>query len=198
MSTITVQQKLELFAQKTMESVDRQHREVTQEIQESIKAAVREAEESARREMKDKLRNEGYKLDRDAHKKIHAAAMEARRDLSALKERLSEALLSDLEKDLRNFAVAPEYGAFLMEGVAAVTVDEDNFPSIIQLMERDMTYKEAIEAKISSKYAYSVEATEEDFIGGFRLISADRRVTADYTLLTRLEDLYEDRSSFWH
>jgi len=190
---VTIQQKLDLFAQQTLESVNRQRHDAALEIQEAIKTAIQKTEEAARRHMEDRIKTEKYKSDLAAHKSIHAATITAKQNLAVLRERLTHALLVDLEKDLRNFTDTPAFKDFLLAGIIAADAVAKDFP-ILQLMARDIAYKESIETELP----FTVEATAEDFIGGFRLISADRRATADYTLFTRLGDLNENRSNFWN
>ena len=204
---MTIQQKLDLFTKKTMESVNRQCLKVTLEIQNTIKIAILETKEKAHKEMADIIRAESYQLEREANKKIHAASMEARRGLFTLQERLAKGLFNDLEKSLQDFTGTPAYKDFLFEGVA--TVMDNNFLlkkttdlmdkscslaptgthfSIMQLMAQDTLFwklKELIETETS----FTVEAVDEDFIGGFRLMSENRRIIADYTLISRLKNL---------
>ena len=195
---MTVQQKLDLFTQRTMESVNRQCREATYEIQTAIKSAALEAEKIARREMEDRVKTESYRLEREANKKIHAVSMEARRDLFSLQTRLADELFADLEKDLREFTGTLAYKDFLLEGIAAV-MDTTFLPeriaaaadkdfSIMQLMAKDIFYEE-LRKLIETETCFTIEVTEEDFIGGFRLISGDGRMMTDYTLLARLEKI---------
>jgi len=194
---MTVQEKLILFAERTLERVNIQHREASREIQETIRVAVREAEAAACKDMEAQLKIEESRLEREAHKKIHAASMAARQKQVSLQDKLSDELFSDLEGDLRCFANGKgkgkhsAYSDFLLEGIAA-NLGQDFH--IVQLMQRDMTYKTAIEAETD----FVVEETEEDFIGGFKLLSSNRRAIADYTLLARLGELNEDRSNLWH
>jgi len=194
---MTIQQKLDLFTQKTMESVNRQCLEAAHEIQNAIKTAVSETKKKARKEMADRVRIESYQLERESNKKIHTASMAARRDLSALRKRLTNELLTDLEKNLRHFADTPAYKDFILEGLIAATTstltananaDMLKDFAIVQLMAKDIFYEE-LKIQIEVETAFTVEATDEDFIGGFRLISENGRKIADYTLLARLKDL---------
>ena len=96
-----VQQKLLLFSEKAMESVARQRRESAVEIQDAVRDALVSVEELGRREMKDKIKAEQHRLERESNKKIHAAGTEARKALSDLRERLSGELFADLERELQ-------------------------------------------------------------------------------------------------
>ena len=183
---MTVLQKLDLFEKKTFEAVERQRREAAREIQDAIEASLREAEKEARSKLEERIKAERYKLERQNNKKIYAAAVAARKAKAELQKRLLDELFADLEKDLRNFAASMAYGDFLLEGIAAVM--EQDLP-IIRFMAKDMIYKGLIEDGTQ----FIVEEAEEDFIGGFKLMSD--RVIIDYTLLGELN---ERRNDFWN
>ena len=183
---MTVLQKLDLFEKKTFESVERQRREAAGEIQQAVESAVREAEEEARRDFEERIKAERYKLERKHNREIFAVTRSLRKAKAELRKRLADELFASLEKDLRDFAISSVYEDFLLEGIAAVT-DQD-FP-IIRLMAKDMIYKKPIEDATS----FTVEEVEEDFIGGFKLMSDKAMI--DYTLLGRLN---ERRNDFWN
>jgi len=163
-----------------MESVAQQRAAAAREIQESIKKAVREAEETANRAASALIKSEKAKLEREAYIKIHAVRTAAKQKLAELRNRLANELLSELEADLRSFAASPAYGDFLLEGIAAYAAHEFQ---TVQLMPRDMPFKAPIEAETS----FIIEESDEDFIGGFKLVSADGRRLTDQSLLGRLE-----------
>lgn len=169
---MTVQEKLDLFEKRTMESVVRKRSETTSEIQESIKIAVREAEKDARQAMSERIKAETGKLDLDGQRRIHAAYIETRREFAILRERLAEELFAELESDLREFVAGDEYQKFLQDSI-----------------------KKA-QKQISSESHGSVEIASGEDIGGFRLVSSDGRAVADYTMLTRLKELKDE--GFWH
>ena len=179
---MNIQQKLDIFTERAMEHAAQQRSETAREIQESIKTAVREAEESTRRAASQLLKTETAKLERESHILTHAAQTAARQKLAELRQTLAEELLTDLESDLRSFVASPAYGDFLLEGIAAYA--EHEFPTL-QIMSRDIAFKEPIETETS----FTIEESAEDFIGGFRLISADGRKISDQSLLARLEAL---------
>ena len=161
---MNIQEKLDLFAQKALDSVNRKRRETALEVQGAVKAAVQKAEDNARHAMKKRLKDEAYKLEQEAHKRIYHAAIEARRELAVLRERLADELFADLEKDLRDFVTTEAYQDFLQEGIETA----------------------------KQQFSGEVEIVQGDEIGGFRLISHDKRAVADYTLRTRLKELKDE------
>ena len=157
---MTIQEKLNLFAKRTLESVSQKHREIAQENQNAIKLAVQNAEEEARRNMEFKLKSEKYRLEQEISKKVHAATMDAKRELYELRKRLNDELFNDLEKNLKDFMDSEAYQEFLNEGIE--------------------------NAKSQGLDDFTAEISEE---GGFLLVSQDRRAVADYTFPTRLNAL---------
>jgi len=180
---MTIQQKLDIFSKRVNYNVDATRRQEAKEIQEAIIAAVNAAENEAQLQSNEQLKTERARLERESNKLIYAATSSARQKIAALKEQLIAELLITLENDLHAFVKSPEYKSFLLKGLESV--DTQGFSKII-LMPDDLANVQNI---------LTLEASNEDFIGGFKLISADERVLADYSLLAKLGELsYED---FW-
>ena len=175
---MTIQQKLDSFAKRIKDDIDNKQRQEAKEIQETIIHAVHDAENEARRISNEQLRIEIAKLERESNKKIYTASTKARQKIFELKDQLKSELLYELENQLRKFTKNPEYKSFLQRGLESVEIEP--FTTII-LMPQDT---------ISTDL--TINKSEEDFIGGFKLLSADNRVMADYTLLTRLGELSDE------
>ena len=205
---MTIDQKLDLFAERAIESANKKRKLEVRRLQETIKTATKEAEKEARLDAKHKLKFESSVLEKSANKEVYSAHTAARRKISMLKECLLTDLFADLERDLRDFAESREYQKFLFEGIVAITENASKNASktasktaseaadfsTILLMPRDMIYKEPIEAETP----FTVEETDEDFIGGFKLKSTNGRAFIDHTLLARLKELDNDRGNLWN
>ena len=178
---MTIEQKLIRFAEGAQQKVDDECRKITNEIQEAIKSAVGDADYAARGQKHERIQAERHRLEREANKKVNAASMAVKQELSALRERLANELFAAVEADLRNFTTMPGYEFFLIQKILA-KAGKFRF---VQIMPRDMHLAERIEAEASLQ----VESVEEDFIGGFRLLSENRRVVDDHTLLMRIQDI---------
>jgi len=181
---MTVQQKLDAFAKRIKDDINNKQRQEAKEIQEAIVQAVNEAENEARRISNEQLRIEIAKLERESNKKIYTASTKARQKLFELKEELKSELLYELENYLREFTKSPEYKSFLQDGLKHA--ETAAFSTIVVMpQDADITLPNL-----------TTETSEEDFIGGFKLLSADKRVTADYSLLTKLGELPDE--DFWN
>jgi vacuolar-type H+-ATPase subunit E/Vma4 len=146
-------------------------------LQRESEAAVNEAITQAREE----IDAERYKIELVKNKEAAAAFNYSKRMLIELRVQLTDALFNNVKEDLLIFTETPDYPIYLQNKLSA---SNNGLFAYIQLMERD---KEKIQTDLS------VEISEEDFIGGFKLISEDRRLLADYTLLAAW---YEQRTHF--
>lgn len=213
---MTIQEKLEIFAERTSKEVNRKRHEVTLEIKEAIKAAVKEEETAAHREMADQIKTANKELERNANKKINAAKLAARQKMAELRDQLSAELFTELKYDLLAFTKTSNYGEFLFTGISLISKSlasesltsksliniegtHSNFTKVL-LMSRDLNqdFLGPVLMKKLEDMKLKLEKTEEDFIGGFKLVSENERVIADYTFLARLEELDNDRGNLWH
>jgi len=181
---MTIEQKLLRFSEYTQQKVEEECRKTSQEVQEAIKTAVIEAGITARQQKQSRIQEERHRLERDSFQRINAASMAAKQALSELRDKLADELFDALEADLYDFTAAPDYEIFMMQGILKT---EGDF-RFIQLMMRDMYLAPRIEEETS----FWVEGVKEDFIGGFRLVSENRRIEADHTILTRVQDIRGD------
>ena len=179
---MTIHQKLDAFAKRIKDDIDTKRRQEAKEIQDAIAQAIQDAESEAKRASNEQLRIELAKLERESNKKIYAANTKARQQLFELKESQKNEILYELETNLRNFTKSPEYKTFLQDGIDSTSTDA--FATII-LMPQDTVDTSLV-----------IEKSEEDFIGGFKLQSADKRVMTDYSLQKRLGELSDE--DFWN
>jgi len=183
---MTVEQKLSRFAEYTQQKVEEECRKTSQEVQEALKMAINKAGQAARQQKQNRIQEERQRLERESFQRINAASMAAKHALSELRERLADELFAALEADLYDFADSPDYEDFMARGILKA-MDDFRF---VQLMKRDMYLAPRIEEKTSLR----VEGVNEDFIGGFRLVSENRRMEDDHTILTRIQDIRGDFS----
>jgi len=194
---MTVQKKLDIFAKRISDSTNEKKRRLSQEIQDAIRAKRKEAERIVRQERRMLLKVEQAKLERESQKQIHYATTIARKTLADTRLRLSAELLVDLEDDLRKFVQSHKYKGYLQKAINAAKKQVTGQFSTIILMNRDMIYKDKIQFDGLINDLFEIKGTDEDFIGGFKLLSADKRAMADYSLLARLEALNEKWGNLW-
>ncbi|MDR1663894.1 MAG: V-type ATP synthase subunit E [Clostridiales bacterium] len=183
-----IEKKLELFTRITMSEIEEKRRVATRESNEKFKNDVESAVRAAEKQARERIVNEQYSVGKLKNKQTVTAATEAKRALIALRERLTDELFKDIEDDLRNFAASGEYAGYLLDLLQKKT--EGGYYAYVTVTQRDM----ALAEPIKRRFGLTAEAAEEDFIGGFRLISEDRRASEDMTFLWKLNEARENFS----
>jgi len=180
-----VEKKLALFTQITMQEVEEKRLQLKKEIDEAFTGAVEEAVRTAEKQARERVRMEEYKIDRATNKEIIEAITAAKRSLVEKREMLMDALFQDVTDDLRAFIQKPEYQDWLVREIQAAQEKSQGVFAYVQVMARDACVLHEGSDGISSLTA---EYTDEDFLGGFRLFSANRNIIDDQTLLYRLNE----------
>jgi vacuolar-type H+-ATPase subunit E/Vma4 len=135
----------------------------------------------------ERVANERFNIHLMKNKEISASVSQARRALTDLREGLTENLFNDVRNDLAAFTASTEYKEYLSRNIKACPLG--NF-SCVQVMARDKSIFMAIKDS-GVDMAFSgllLETADDDFIGGFKLFTADRKIIADYTLLSSLQE----------
>lgn len=184
-----VEKKLEIFTQVTMSKVEEKRRQITREMGEAFNGTVDEAVRTAEKQSRERLRTERYKIDTLKNKQIVTASADAKRLLIALRDRLTEDLFADVKADVRAFTKSPDYEAWLSDNIRKSLSASSGGYAYVQIMRRDTPLAD----KIAKTTGLKVEVTDEDFIGGFRLITASHRAISDHTLAKRIQ---EERGNF--
>jgi vacuolar-type H+-ATPase subunit E/Vma4 len=188
---MTVEKKLEMFSDITMNEVEEKRRKIQRDSGEKLRSAADEAVRAAEKSAQERLREERYAIDKLNNKQTVAASAEAKRSLIKLRDKLTEELFADIEADVRAFTESAEYESYLTDEINAAVHENAGRYTVLLVLPRDLGAARRIAAAMANTQQISVETgggdiTGEDFIGGFKLASADRRAMADYTLSARL------------
>lgn len=181
-----IEKKLAMFTQITMTEVEEKRRMMIRESEAAFQSAVDEAVRAAKKQAGERINSERYNIEKIKNKQITTASSEARHTLVSCRERMMEALFADVIEDVRAFVAAPTYADYLTQQINNAKTDRYAY---VVLTARDMRFA----AHIRETTGLTAETSEDDFIGGFRLVSADRKTVSDHTLQTRLN---EERQEF--
>lgn len=185
-----LEKKLEIFTNITMREVEGKRRQILREINEAFSKAVDEAVRAAQKSAKDQIREERYRIEKQKNKQIVVSSAEAKRKLIDLREKRTDDLFKDVERDVRGFIDSPDYDPYLLNAAQTAVSAVPGRYAFIRINPRDMRLAE----KLAALTGLTVESDDEDFLGGFRLVSENRKAVADYTLLTRLREERRDFS----
>lgn len=184
-----VDKKLAMFEQIAMLEVEERRRQTQREMNEVFKSAVDEAVRTAEKNAKERIRAERYDVDKVNNKEIVNASVEAKRALITKREKLTDDLFADVAADVDAFVSSPAYEEYLTDAIHNALSANPSKYACVMLATRDMRYA----ARITSDTGLTVEEMNIPCLGGFKLLSSDRRAVADYTLDTRI---MEERRQF--
>ena len=177
-----VEKKIALFTEITMNEVNAKRRQIKKETDDIFKDAVDDAVKCAKKQARERIALAQYKLNTEKNREILEAATTAKRNLADKRSKLVEALFAGVMSDIRAYVDSPTYRNSLISYIQAIAADKPGLFSYVQLMERDVPLTGGITSLLT------VEPVSQDFVGGFRLISANRRIVDDRSLLRRLEE----------
>lgn len=187
---MNVTDKLAVFSRITMQQVEDECLQLKNELDETFRARVEEAARGLEKQSQERIRNEKYKAERAKNLEVVAAATEAKQLRVDLRNRLTDLLFADVQAKIEAFVLSPEYAPWLKSHLQAACQEKPGVFAYVQLMERDMSLVLPTDIKILK------ESTKEDFLGGFRLFSANRKMFEDFTLLLRLQEAQQGSGAF--
>ena len=143
----------------------------------------------AKRERKEEsfTQNEKNKVLSAASETLSTLRMNEYRALLLRREELLEELFCGVEEKLRAFTQEAAYRTWMTQNLQAVVGRYQG-----ETMLAEVCRKEDVEA--AKECVPEVKLSEEDFIGGFRLVLPERRMVINQTLLSRME---EEKSAFY-
>jgi vacuolar-type H+-ATPase subunit E/Vma4 len=168
--------KLDYFAEVISREVESKRRRAKHQAANNLSISTAKAIEAAQNKADLELEKVRRGLLRESNKKIAAATYEARAAYNVLRSRLREDVFKAAEKELWEFTEKSEYEIYLSEQINALKSDF----AFVLLCPRDMRFSRAAAGLIA-------EEGLQEYIGGFILLSENRKIQADYTFKTRLE-----------
>jgi vacuolar-type H+-ATPase subunit E/Vma4 len=167
---------MEKFHETVLQSAENKKREAITAIEAEFVESVENNLKTVREQANERLIFARHEIGLKSNKEIAAAANHAKSKMADTRKRLTDTLFEMAAETLREFIQSPDYTELFQKRL------KDNISETftqIEVMERDMVL-------VTSVPGLQPVVTEEDFIGGFRLLADDRRMIADHTLLSAL------------
>jgi vacuolar-type H+-ATPase subunit E/Vma4 len=162
----------DVFRQTVMHTTAQVMAEAMKEIDAEYENTVKACMDAVKRQAGERLALERHGMETEKNKRITAARRGVKKELDEKRECLTASLFEEVWEGLREFANSAEYPGYMHQKIAPH--DGEAF-AFIQVMHRD---KDMI-----APYSHlTVIPTDEDFIGGFRLLSCNQNAVYDHTL----------------
>ncbi len=179
---MNVERKLEGFLKMALTEAEEKEAVLRMQITEEYEKAADEARKHAAKAADERLRIEETKANQHKNHEITKSATEIKKKITNRRAELITELFRNVENRFLDYTKTEEYVSFLIEGAKAAV---SKYGSVqIELMERDMGHNAVIEAKSGAV----VLSSDEDFLGGFRVIVPKKDAILDCTFKDKLKD----------
>ena len=175
----STEKKIKYFTEVIQREVETQKKHATHKIANEISKSVAAALSTA--EIKSHIRIESVRreIGRTANKKITMATAVFKSQYVSKRDELVNHLFEGVKIDLLDFTRSTKYVDYMLQKIHATKKGY----SFVVLCPRDMHLAESI----LKETGLTAESGKNEAIGGFILITKNRRVQVDYTFKTRLE-----------
>lgn len=171
--------KLEYFAEVVEREVEARKRRAKHQLANDLGKKAAAAVSEAEREVNARVEAARREMNRNANRKIAAVTTEAKAAFNAVRNSHQAKLLAEVAEELTAFTKSAEYESYLIEKIAA---SKGEF-TIAKLTPQDMQHAE----KIHQNTGITAVTGETDYIGGFILLTENKKIQSDHTFKHRLE-----------
>jgi len=182
------EKKLEYFAQAIAREVEAKKTAARKRMTADMKTAVSNAVRDAEAEAELRIISEEQALQKAESKSISEAKAQARRAIASLREELAARLFEDVRADAAAFTQNGGYESYIVDGIREAVADARHTFSYVQLAPSDMRLSKPVQEATG----LTPEAGSESDVGGFRLLTANRKMSVDFTFKARIENAAED------
>lgn len=171
-----------------MQEAERKNEKVLTEIKDRFKRACEDYEKKARRIEEEILLKEKYKAEQIKNKNITEAMKNEKKSLIELRNQSTEKIFSNVRKKVEDFVNSDKYEKYLINQIEGA---KNMYGSDMEvfIINKDIKYK----GVIFSATAIEVKISQENFIGGCKIIVTNKNIIIDNTIETKL---IEAKTSF--
>jgi|GEM_PF-1010854 len=185
--------KIDYFTDTIAREVSARKRKQMHQLANNLSKDVSAKISAAETKIKIRLDIAQRQITRDINKHLSQVAFEEKSKYINMKNRYISQLFEDVRRDLNSFTQTLAYADSMIQHIESVK--QKHAFTIVQVMPTDMHLSEKIEAATRLK----VEACETDCIGGFIMLTENRKIRADYTFKTRLAEIgFNTHGAPWH
>ena len=179
-----IEAQLDYFAQAMLGEAAAMKRRQTRANIKKSEATIAAAVNEARTRVADDVQMQAQQMQLTRNKKLASHVTQARENYWQRKQALLRDLFKAIEKRLKDFVASDAYPSYMNEQLQEA-MRADDF-AVVQCIQRDVdTVSQLLEGTI-------IEASSEDFIGGFILLNEPRTMRVDCTLQTKLTDAFAE------
>ena len=184
---MNTEKKLEYFTQAIAKEVESKKRQERQRLAAQLAEAVQAAQAQAETKAKEQIAACRQAIQKICNRRITEARTQARSSLATLRQSLTAQLFDDIKAHVTSYTHSHEYENYLIENIQSALAKSKHSFTYVQLSPGDMR----LASVIHDATRLTPELGEDGDIGGFRLLSANRGIAAEYRFRYRLASVME-------
>jgi len=185
--------KIDYFTDTIAREVNARKRKTMHQLASKLSGDVSAKLSAAETKLKYKQSTEKRQISQNINKYLAQVAFEEKSKYMNMKNRHISQLFEDVRRDLKSFTQTIEYAESVILHIEQIKQKHEF--TIVQISPADMHLSE----KIRTATGLAVEECEADIIGGFIMLTANRKIRADYTFKTRLAEIgFNTHGAPWH
>ncbi len=181
---MTLDEKLDVFYQSSIEDATKRSEEIISEYKESLHKMYEEHREKAEQKAAFYLEAETQKLLQEKNKTLSAETMDYKKRYSEKTEELKAILFKQVELRLISFMKTEDYVNLLVRQIESEVKFAGNDRIIIYINPTDEHLKSTLEQK--TKAALTISSF--DFMGGTRAVIQEKNILIDHSFSTKLAE----------
>jgi V/A-type H+-transporting ATPase subunit E len=189
---MTLKEGLLAITNEVLADVQKEAEGIILSAETAAKQTLNEAKQQADKNFSIIIEQASTKAEGEKRKIASVTEVEMRNRLLQAKEELVDAAFAKVLTKLKDFVTTAEYQRYLLKLVEKVVKDIGQKDLVIQINARDQTWlTQDVLDRQSKKLRGQIKISDqvEDFIGGFKIQTADGKMTYDSTIDNKLKEL---------
>lgn len=184
-------EKLVKFSDMVMQDAYRKKKEQISLAEEEKQGMIASSEIRYLQQAYEKIQDAVRKLDREYNEEISKAIVESKESLFHRREEIISEVFSNVRKRLEEFIKSREYREFMEKEMESALREAGKGKTVVTVNENDVDLFREIRSRLMADF--EIQESDEDIIGGFLIMNADRGLLWDHTYLSRFN---AERASF--
>lgn len=175
-------EKLNRFSAAVLSDAQKKRAEIEEENELIKKKKNDEAQNEFLKEAFEKIQSAVTDIRRENNEKVLMAEVNARRELFSEREKIIDNVFNEVKERLSEFTKTEEYGKWLVKRIEAAAEETGSGNKTVYVRSEDEQLLKCLINDISDKGGkIEIKKTDENIIGGVKVLNNERGIIADYT-----------------
>ncbi len=185
---MTIEEKLQHFYDTSVEEAYQEASQAIEAHQKSLDEMLSEHKKSRKQSAEAEVKAEAENARREVNKALSAEQLTIKRNWTKKQNELKEALFLEVKELLENFMKTAEYDDYLCKKINEARTFAGKDQLHIYLAPSDAAKLETL----SSQTGFSLEVSEDPFMGGIRAVIPEKNILIDNSFLETFQTMKKE------